>query len=60
MSSPAFIQDIHDRVSALVEEGMTLDQVLAANPTADYDNRWARPRGSRAIINAAYQSVQTQ
>lgn len=54
------IQDIHNRVSALVDEGMTLEQVIAANPTADYDGRWAGPRGSRAIINAAYQSVQDQ
>ncbi|MDG2088787.1 MAG: hypothetical protein P8J68_08635 [Arenicellaceae bacterium] len=54
------IQDMHNRVSALGDEGMTSEQVIAANPKADYDGRWAGPRGSRAIINAAYQSVQDQ
>ena len=54
------IQDIHGRVSKLVDEGMTLEQVIAANPTADYDSRWAGPRGSRGIVTAAYQSAQAQ
>ena len=54
------LRDIHDRVSKLKDEGLTLEQVLAANPTADYDNRWAGPRGSQGIVTAAYRSVGTQ
>ena len=52
--------DIHDRVSKLKDQGLTLEQVIAANPTADYDNQWAGPRGSQGIVTAAYRSVETQ
>jgi len=45
---------IHDRVSALVVEGRTLEQIIAARPTADYDQRWAGPQGSEGIVRAAY------
>jgi len=34
------IAEVADRVSALIGEGMTLEQVLAAQPTADLDERW--------------------
>ena len=34
---------IRDRVAKLVQEGKTLDQVVAAHPTADYDAKIAQP-----------------
>ena len=48
---------IHDRVDALVAEGKTLEQVIAANPSADYDGRWMGGRGSRGIVTAAYNAI---
>ena len=37
---------IRDRVAALKKEGKTLDQVIAAKPTASFDAKWGQ-----AIIN---------
>lgn len=34
------IVDVAGRVSDLIDQGMTLEQVLAAKPTADLDERW--------------------
>jgi len=51
------VLDIYNRVSALVKEGRTLEQVIAAKPTADYDKKWAGPRGSDGIVTAAYNAV---
>jgi glyoxylase-like metal-dependent hydrolase (beta-lactamase superfamily II) len=31
---------IRDRVQAMIEEGMSIDQILAARPTRDYDGRY--------------------
>ena len=31
---------IRDRVQAMIDKGMTLDQVKAARPTADYEPRY--------------------
>ena len=36
---------IRDRVQAMIEKGMTLDQVKAAKPTADYDPRYGATSG---------------
>jgi glyoxylase-like metal-dependent hydrolase (beta-lactamase superfamily II) len=36
---------IRDRVQAMIEKGMTLDQVKAAKPTADYDPRYGAASG---------------
>ncbi len=32
---------IHDRVAALKKEGKSLDEIIAAKPTAAYDSKWA-------------------
>lgn len=37
------IADVADRVSDLIDQGMTLEQVVAAEPTADLDARWGSP-----------------
>lgn len=34
--------DIRDRVSELIDQGLSLEEVLAANPTEDYNERWGR------------------
>ncbi len=37
---------IRDRVQAMIEQGMTLEQVKAARPTADYDPRYGAESGA--------------
>jgi glyoxylase-like metal-dependent hydrolase (beta-lactamase superfamily II) len=32
---------IHDRIAALKKEGKTLEEIIAAKPTAAYDGKWA-------------------
>jgi hypothetical protein len=49
---------IRDRIKAMVEKKMTLDQVKAARPTLDYDGRYnttASP--AAAFIEAIYRDV---
>ena len=36
------IVDVRDRVHGMIAEGYTLDEVMAAAPTAAYDARWGR------------------
>ncbi len=48
---------IRDRVDALKKSGMTLQQVIAARPSLDYDGRYAAssgPSSAAAFIEAAY------
>lgn len=48
---------IRDRVQAMVEKGMTLDQVKAAKPTADYEPRYGATIGpwtTDMFIEAVY------
>jgi hypothetical protein len=51
------LQGVHDRVSALVVEGLTLEQVIAAKPTADYDEQWMGSRGSDGFVTTAYNAI---
>jgi cyclase len=37
---------IRDRIHAMANKGMTLEQVKAAKPTADYDPRYGSTTGS--------------
>lgn len=36
----AMLQTVHDRVQAMIDEGMTQDEVVAAKPTAEFDADW--------------------
>jgi len=45
---------IRDRIADMVKRGMTLDQVIAAKPTLDYDGRYGDPS---AFIEAVYREV---
>jgi glyoxylase-like metal-dependent hydrolase (beta-lactamase superfamily II) len=48
---------IRDRVQAMIEKGMTLDQVKAARPTADYEPRYgatAGPWTTDMFVEAVY------
>jgi len=51
---------IRDRVRDMVKKGMTLEQVKAAKPTADYDGRFGATSGrwtTDQFIEAAYRSL---
>jgi hypothetical protein len=52
---------IRDRVQALIDEGKTLDEVIAARPSQDYDAWYGSNDGSwtnTMFIEAVYQSLQ--
>ena len=42
--------EIRDRIKALIAAGKTLEQVVAAAPTAKYDARWGSGRIKGADI----------
>jgi glyoxylase-like metal-dependent hydrolase (beta-lactamase superfamily II) len=51
---------IRDRVQAMIEKGMTLDQVKAARPTADYDPRYGATSGrwtTDMFVEAVYATL---
>jgi glyoxylase-like metal-dependent hydrolase (beta-lactamase superfamily II) len=49
---------IRDRVQAMIDAGMTLEQVKAAKPTMDYDPEYGRERGVTArFVEAVYRSL---
>jgi hypothetical protein len=52
---------IRDRIKSMVDMGMTLRQVQAAKPTADYDGRYGASSGlwtTEQFVAAAYESLQ--
>ena len=51
---------IRDRIKAMIDMGMTLRQVQAAEPTADYDGRYGATSGfwtTEQFVAAAYESL---
>ena len=48
------IAEVTQRVSGLLEQDMSLEQVLAAEPTADLDERWGDPE---RFLTGLYQSL---
>lgn len=48
------IQDVKQKVAAMVARGMTYDQVAAAGPTAEYDSEWGDPE---RFLRAVYAEV---
>jgi len=54
---------IRDRIRSMVEMGMTLRQVQAAKPTADYDGRYGATTGrwtTQQFVAAAYDSLKNE
>jgi cyclase len=52
---------IRDRIKAMIDMGMTLRQVQAAKPTADYDGRYGATNGlwtTEQFVAAAYENLQ--
>lgn len=51
---------IRDRIQAMIDKGMTLEQVEAGKPTRDYDRRYGSTTGpwtTSMFIEAAYKSL---
>jgi len=51
---------VRDRIKSMIEMGMTLRQVQAAKPTADYDGRYGATSGfwtTEQFVAAAYESL---
>ena len=49
---------IRDRIDDMIKKGMTLEQVKAAKPTADYDPRWStNAYTADMFVEAAYKSL---
>jgi hypothetical protein len=44
---------VRDRVAAMIDAGMTLEQVQAARPTSDYDGIYDQPTWTAAMFVAA-------
>jgi glyoxylase-like metal-dependent hydrolase (beta-lactamase superfamily II) len=54
---------IRDRIKSMIDMGMTLRQVQAAKPTADYDGRYGATSGrwtTEQFVAAAYESLQNE
>jgi glyoxylase-like metal-dependent hydrolase (beta-lactamase superfamily II) len=54
---------IRDRIKSMVDMGMTLRQVQAAQPTADYDGRYGATSGrwtTEQFVAAAYESLKNE
>jgi glyoxylase-like metal-dependent hydrolase (beta-lactamase superfamily II) len=54
---------VRDRIQALIDKGMTLDQVKAARPTLDYDGIYGSSTGAwttETFIEAVYRSLRQQ
>ena len=52
---------IRDRIQAMIDKGMTLEQVKAAKPTMDYDPEYGRQPGSTAqFVEAVYRSLRSK
>ena len=53
---------VRDRVKALIASGGSLEQVLAAKVTTDYDRRYGANNGpwtTQMFVTAVYQSLKT-
>ncbi|HEX6994123.1 MAG TPA: MBL fold metallo-hydrolase [Gammaproteobacteria bacterium] len=51
------VATVYERVKPMVEQGMSLEQVIAAAPTKDLDARWGDPSG---FLPGLYQSIRAE
>jgi glyoxylase-like metal-dependent hydrolase (beta-lactamase superfamily II) len=50
----SMLTGVRDNIAALIDEGATLEQVIAANPTAEWDERYGNSAG---IVNRAFMTL---
>jgi hypothetical protein len=49
---------VHDRIEPMIAQGKTVEQVLAAHPTADLDARWGHgPVTPERFVRTAYAAI---
>jgi hypothetical protein len=48
------IATVSARVEALVKQGRTLEEIKAARPTADFDERWGKLRRGDLFVEFVY------
>jgi cyclase len=48
---------VHERLEPMARQGRTIDEVLAAMPTKDLDEKWGKPRPSVGFLRQAYPSL---
>jgi len=53
----AMLEDLHGKIAKMVKRGKTLEEVVAANPTKDYD---AAQGDSTNFVNRAYHSIKRE
>ena len=51
------LETVRDRINRLIDAGMSLEQVLAAKPTAEFDAKYGLWGGPERLINRAYMSL---
>jgi len=52
---------IRDRIQAMIEDGMSMEQVVEAGPTRDYDGRYGADSGfwtTRQFVETIYRNLQ--
>ena len=54
----AMLEDVHQQVTVMVKAGKSLDQVLAAKPTAKYDAIYGNPNA--LFLDRVYASIKTE
>jgi len=50
----AMLETVSDRISDLIDEGKSLEDVIAAKPTAEFDEKYGNPG---RLIDRAYLSL---
>ena len=53
----AMLEDVKGKLSAMIASGKSLDEVIAARPTAPYDAEFGDPVESLGFLNRAYTSL---
>jgi cyclase len=51
------LETVRDRISKMIDDGMSLEQVIAAKPTAEFDEKFGAWGGPGRLIDRAYMSL---
>ena len=50
----AMVRTVRDRIQAMIDEGLSLDEISAAKPTADFDSIYGPEAASLGFVNRVY------
>ena len=51
------LHTVHERLAAMVKQGKSVDEVVAAAPTKDLDEQWGKARPAAGFVRQAYNSL---